>query len=106
MKFFIPHAKDAAEAESVRRSVREFLSTQGLGTTERRIASITFRHNGKPYDAHVGKTFPDLREEVLVILEGINPRLCYICTANRGVVRGEPYLVGNDDSTGIIDFDE
>ena len=105
MKFTIPHAADYAQAESVWSAVRKFLDTQGHGTESRRIARIAFRHNGKLYDLGVGDIHPDLHEAVLVILKGTNPSLYYICTANRGVVRGDPYLVGAGMNTHTVDYE-
>lgn len=96
MKFFVPHATDPEQAEGVWISVKAFLAQQGLATTDARIYEIAFRHNGKNYRAVVGERFADLNEDVIAIYEGVNLRLYYLCTATRGVVRGEPYLIGRD----------
>lgn len=106
MKFFVPHASDEAEAESVRTSVRTFLGKHGFHTEEDRIQRITFRHNSKPYDLAVGKLHPDLHEDVLLIFKAAQPNLYFACAANRGVVRGEPYLIGGGDGTRAYLFDD
>ena len=106
MKFFVPHSESDEEAESVRESVRDFLASQGAPTYEDRIHRIKFRHNGKAYDLSVGQTHPDLREEVLFIFRAKHPGLYYACSANRGVLRGEPYLIGDHDGTHAIPFDD
>lgn len=106
MKFFVPHADSDEEAESVRKSVRTFLESQGSPTCEDRIQRIKFHHNGKPYDLSVGDIHPDLNEPVLFIFRANHPSLYYACTPNRGVVRGEPYLIGDHEGTHAFLFDE
>jgi hypothetical protein len=103
MQFFVPHADSPEQSEAVWNATRDFLSVQGFHTQPERYCRIVFRHNGKPYDLKVGDIHPDLGEEVLVIFKGIAPSPHYICTANRGVVRGEPYLVGFDGAR-LIEF--
>lgn len=105
MKFFVPHAQDDEQALRVWDSVRAFLLQQGSPTEERKVWKLSFRHNSKHYSEEVGKLAADLREEVLIILRAANRPLYYVCTANRGVVRGEPYLVGIDHNTHATDFD-
>lgn len=106
VKFFVPYANTDEQAEKVWSSVRTFLTQQGFSTTERRIRKVYFRHNGQDYEAEVGKLFSDLREEATIILEAAHHRLIYLCTPNRGVVRGEPYLIGARDSGAyLVDFD-
>jgi hypothetical protein len=101
MKFTVPAAQDREQAEKVWTAVRDFLASLGHKTTSRRIAGIMFVHNGKSYDLSVGDMHPDLGEPVLVILEGLG--LHYICTPNRGVIRGDPYLVGQ--SASVVEFE-
>lgn len=43
------------------------------------------------------------RALVLVILRGRD--LIYVCTASRGVVRGDPYLVGDRGEAQIYPFE-
>lgn len=106
MRFFVPHAQNSEEAESVWRSVRAFLEQQMRPTTPRRIWKVAFRHNSKPYELEVGKRHPDLGEDVLMIFRAAGYELYYACTENRGVVRGEPYLVGIDHHTSAVDFED
>ena len=104
--FFAPHASSEEESHSVLASVRKFLSSFGFATDAEPFERIRFKHDGRAYDLGVGEMHPDLREEVLIILKAVEEPLYYICTANRGVVRGEPYLVGERDGTVATPFTE
>lgn len=105
MKFTVYAAKDEAQAETVWNSVRDFLMEQGFKTVDARYQRIRFEHNGKNYDLKIGDTHPDLHEPVIVILKSSDTPLYYICTTNRGVVRGDPYLVGDGPNTYATVFD-
>jgi hypothetical protein len=94
MKFFIPHTRTAEQAEEAVRAVRLFLAEQDFPTRPRRFWKLDFRHNGEDYALEVGAMHPDLGEPVLLILEASDRPCYYVCTPNRGVLRGEPYLVG------------
>ena len=103
MKFFIPAAEDATQAEEVYQSIRRFVSEQVGRLTNKRIFLIQFSHGGKQYNLAVGDRFEDLRgERVIAILEG---RIYYVCTPNRGVVRGGPMLVDRAFVTHIEEFE-
>jgi hypothetical protein len=104
MRFFVPAAKDATQAEKVLWGIREF-AEQILGwtPTDRRIYSLSYRHNGREWAATVGKPLPSLGEIVVAILE---TETCFlVCTENRGVVRGQPVLVGRPSAISVTDFD-
>ncbi|KRA65382.1 hypothetical protein ASD89_17595 [Caulobacter sp. Root656] len=103
MKFFVPYADSPEQADRVWNATRDFLTTQGRPTQPERYGRIVFTHNGKHYDLKVGDIHPDLREEVFVIFKGIAPGPHYICTPSRGVVQGEPYLVGWEGAR-LIEF--
>lgn len=107
MKFFIPAANDDAQAESVYEAIRKFNSEQ-MGATigPQRIYSVTGVHDGKPFKATVGEIFERLGEVVVAIILDTK-RNCYlICTANRGVARGGPYLSGANEIKSIEYFDD
>jgi hypothetical protein len=103
MKFFIPAAKDAAQAEDVYRGIVQFAKlTTSWQTTARRIFGIRYRHDGREYYSEVGKEDPRVHELVIAILES---EAYLICTFNRGVKRGEPVLVGKKEIVSITDFE-
>lgn len=102
MDFFVPYAADADQAAAVLKATRDFLASQRIRTTDESFWRISFRHNSKLYDLEVGRPHPDLNEEVLVILRDAGRPLYYACTANRGVVRGSPYLIGDGPATAAV----
>ncbi len=103
MKFFIPHAKDEAEAESVYDSIRKWaIDSTGQSVEDRRIYRITWRHEGHTYESTVGKPDGRLGGEVIAILEGVAVYL--VCTPSRGVARGHPMYVGKDEAILVEDF--
>lgn len=98
VKFFIPAAKDAQQAEEVYESVAKFNNAL---ISDRRICALAWQHNGVSMFCEVGGEAPAYYgtggEPVVAILDCGN--LYKVCTTNRGVVRGEAILVGkNSDS--------
>lgn len=93
MKFFVPAAKDAEEAESVFEGIEKF---NHAPRQTRRIAALAWQHNGKNYSCEVGGEAPTYygtgSEPVVAILDC--SQLFKVCTTNRGVIRGEAILVG------------
>lgn len=103
MEFFVPAANSPEQAEEVWAATRTFaMDNLGWEVTERRIFRLTGFHDGKPIDCEVGKVEPYGGEVVVAILES---NAFLVCTANRGVLRGEPILVGTQEVGSIIDFD-
>jgi hypothetical protein len=103
VKFFIPGAKNAQQAEEVYAATKNVAETTlGGSVTDRRIFAITYQHEGREYRAEVGQLDPRVDETVMVILES-NAYL--VCTKTRGVLWGAPVLVGHEEVLGIIDFE-
>ena len=106
MQFFVPDPADPAKAERLYASIKTFAVSQGDFIQERRIYGLTYRHNGKQYNVKVGDVHPFNGELVIAIFRQERPSGCYlICTANRGVVRRGPILVGDDWETHSWDFE-
>jgi hypothetical protein len=106
VKFFIPAAKDAANAEEIYDSIRRFNSEQmGAELSLQRIYRLTGRHDGNPFTATVGETFERLSEPVVAILLDTTRDVYFICTANRGVLRGTPYLSGAHEIKFLEEFE-
>jgi len=101
-KFFVPYAEDEAQSERVWQATRAFMKDQGHNVHERRIYSIRYHHNGKECFDKVGGMDRYGYEEILVILETDSVYLC--CTKNRGVIRGEPILIGKGYGTYTVEF--
>jgi hypothetical protein len=106
MKFFIPAENDATKAEALYDSIRKFSTDQmGAKLSARRIYSVAGTHNGKRFTATVWGTFERLGELVIAILLDESRDLYFICTPNRGVLRGEPYLSGSNEIDHVEDFE-
>lgn len=109
MKFFVPHANDSEQAERVWESVYEFMKTQGYQPLKKRVYEISYSHKGKPCRDTVGGKDRYGHEDVIILLECSNLFLC--CTPSRGVIRGEPILIGKgvsepDWTTQVKYFEE
>jgi hypothetical protein len=100
--FFVPYAEDTAQSERVWQATKTFMEDQGHKVHERRIFSIRYHHNGKECFDKVGVTDRYGLEEILVLLETDSVYLC--CTKNRGVIRGEPILIGKNHDTYVTEF--
>lgn len=71
-KFFIPKAKDDAQAQEVWKSVKKFAEeTLDWDVSDRRIFSLTYQKRGKDYCVEVGKPDPRNGELVVAIFESI-----------------------------------
>jgi hypothetical protein len=104
MKFHVPCARDEAEAEHVFEAVRTFLDMQGLPTERRRVRRLDYRIGGADESVEIGDFVLD-HEPILLILRASDEAVYYLCTPNWGVIRGEPWLVDDDEHTQAEDFD-
>lgn len=98
-KFFLPHAEDAKQAESVYANLKS-----AHHATDRRILSLAYEHEGRQYYAEVGKPEPREGELVIAIFECDEPMPYLICTHHRGVAGGVPYLVGKREALSVVEF--
>jgi hypothetical protein len=120
MKFFIPAARNEAEAEHVWAAVRHFLAANGYPTTARRIRRIAFCHHIEHFDLEIGGHHPGMEDDppltaepehplfrclVMVILEASNRPCFYLCMPYRGVIRGDPWLVGRGAVIHVEEFE-
>lgn len=98
MKFFIPEAKDAQQAEEVYAAVAKF---NNASIPDRRICALAWQHNGLSMSCKVGGEAPTyygtVGEPVVAILDCGN--LYKVCTTNRGVVRGEAIVAGKNSGS-------
>ena len=89
-RFFVPGCEDESKkAEKLWQGTVSFMEEQSFGPIEpRRIYSIHY------YQCHdkIGGMDRYGMEKILVLLDAGAMYLC--CTANRGVFRGEPILIG------------
>jgi hypothetical protein len=103
MKFFIPLADNEQQAEEVYTGIKKFAKENlAWNIQDDRIYSLSYRYNGQKYFARVSEVETLTHDFVVAILKS-NAYL--ICTKNRGVLRGEPILVGYQDAISIEYFD-
>lgn len=106
MKFYIPHAQNAEQEESVYESIKKFLGDElGAKFSDRRVRYLSYKHNGKDYVAQVGKKDAIEGEDIVAILYEPLRDLYHICTPNRGVLRGSSILAGGHSVYQSKDFD-
>jgi hypothetical protein len=106
LKFFLPLAKGEKEAQEGYEAIIKFLKIQGIQPTNRKVYKLTFKHDGKPFEAMVGEANYLNREPVLAIFYENTRSLYYVCTPNRGVLGGMPILVGEHDVQTVEDFED
>jgi len=103
MKFFVPNENDPERAEELYQAIKKFVAeTKGVAIGDRRIRSITFRDGGYIVQALVGRPEPSKGGIVIAILESES---YLVCTPDRGVLRGEPVMVGKHEVTDSEDFE-
>ena len=84
---------------------KKFLSEEmGAVFSDRRVFSLEYRHDGKDYDAEIGKRH-GYSEIVIAILYEDLRQLYHVCTPNRGVLRGMSILVGSNEVRAAQDFE-
>lgn len=98
MEFFIPAVNDTAQAERVYEAVARFNNAH---ISDRRIFELAWKHKGISMCCKVGGEAPAYYrthgELVVAILDCGS--LYKVCTASRGVARGEAILVGKADES-------
>lgn len=105
VKLFLPHAEEDETLRSyraVRESVQQLV---GHDLDPRRIFRLVYRHDGHQHVAEVGQPESGVGEEVIAIFKQANYHLYFVCTANRGIIRNRPILVGSHDVDDYEDFE-
>jgi hypothetical protein len=102
MQFFVPTTTTPEDAARLYEAIKAFAKdTLQWPISDRKIFRIEYVHGGKTEQAEVGKRSDVNQEEVLAILES---NAFLVCTPNRGVLRGDPILVGTGEVRVIEDF--
>jgi len=83
VNFFVPRTNDAAHAEDMYQDLATGrIISYPLLNPEQRLYCLTFRHDGKEFQATVGKTIPGWPEQVGIVLAIIeSTSLVYVRTA-------------------------
>lgn len=102
MRFFLPGATDETSAEENYGHIRGFIEKNIGPLDPRRFYSLAYEHNGKPVSATVGAPDPLERQLVVAIFRSAAERgPYYVCTPNRGVIRGDPILAGSSSARAV-----
>ena len=105
--FFVPDAEGEEQALNIYGAIREFVAEQmDTQLSDRRVFELGYTHDRIHYTATVGDTQSLDDGPVIAILFDPARELYYVCTTNRGVVRGAPILVGVNLVHRSIDFPE
>jgi hypothetical protein len=106
-KFFLPGPGPAEgfDPEDIYEGIRKGAELDtSRKATDRRIFKLRYRHNGRDYEAEVGKPDPIDGDMVFAILDMGD--LFTIRCRIRGVAKvGEPILVGKGDAYEVVEFD-
>lgn len=104
MKFFVPFAKDDAEADRVYGAIAAFVSAP---IDDQRVARLEWTHKGQRMSGEIGKPLPPYYgtgdEPVLALFDCGN--VYKICTANRGGLRGDPVLASRESVSQVVYFE-
>lgn len=101
--FFLPGIDEAEDAEGIYAATAKNL--YGETVPERRIQRLDYEHNGQKLRAEVGEPDPGGEGVVMAIFGPSSPRnLYYVTTLNRGVLRGDPIMVGADEVRKVYEF--
>ena len=103
MKFFLPKATSESQQTGIYEAIRRFASeTLGWQFRERRVFALRYRHNGTEALAQVGEHDID-GEIILAIFDSVS---YVVCTPNRGAFRGDPIVIGREEVSYVIYFDQ
>lgn len=105
MKFFVPGSGPELDPEWIWAATRAALDDLGYPTTRRRIQALRIGDR-RELLVEVGKPIPDDAYPVVVILEAAGVEEFYVCTPFRGILEGDPYILGLSGEGRVIDFDE
>lgn len=106
MKFFVPYAADDAHSEAIWSEARSDLFDIGMPTTRRRIWALSLDGGRTHSLLHVGREIPEGEGPAMIIFEASNAKAYYVCTPWRGILGGEPHVLGLCGKGRAIDFDE
>ena len=101
MEFFVPGSPDVGDAKRAWNAIRSNLD---VPSSRRRVFSLAYWQEHRPYVDEVGQPSHVTQETVLAIFE--SDRLYQVVTASRGGSKGSaPLVVGKLDSDAVVYFD-
>ncbi len=103
MRFFVPGTQTPEETEIIYNALRTRAENIALRVTERKIQSVLYKRNNKLFSMSVGLADPVKKETVIAIFEGFTVYLVF--TPNRGVIWGNPYIIGTEEILSVEEFE-
>jgi hypothetical protein len=100
MQFFVPHASDTDEAESVYDAFAKFVGAAVPAEKSARIQALSWQHNGRDFASAVGDPMPryyELGNEPILAIFDCGDHF-KICTPSRGGVRSDPIMASMQGS--------
>jgi hypothetical protein len=88
------------------RETRDYVSKDlGVELSSQRIYRLFGSQNGVAFEARVGEPFERFCEPVVAIFWDTTMNLYHVCTPNRGMMRGVPYLFESREVFCMEDFE-
>ncbi len=101
--FFLPGSTEPDVVEAIYLATSKNL--HGEAVPSRRIQRLDYLHGGRRFRAEVGEQDQRGQGTVMAIFGPSSSRnLYYVTTLERGVVRGDPILVGSDEVLQVFEF--
>lgn len=101
--FFVPGIEDKETAEAIYAGTRKNL--HGESVPDRRIQRLDYEHNARKLRAEVGERDQRGEGTVMAIFGPSSLRnLYYVTTLDRGMLRGDPIMVGMDEVREVYEF--
>ena len=105
MKFFVPATKDSQEAEKAYLALRRKMAqTHGYTPGPARLYQLVYEDNGQEYTETVGEASAFGGERIVAIFQAEDKY--FVCTANKGVVKGLPMMVGDWAVVRVVPFED
>lgn len=103
--FFLPGSGDDKQAEEAYANIKQNVAQiTGRRLSDARYHTVSYEQNTRWLKATVGEMEPRSGEVVVAILATDDSDLFLVCTPTRGVVKGEPIIVGNHFHTTAAQF--
>lgn len=106
MNFFVPEVISGERADRLYSLVKARIAQEYCATlSTRRIYGLQWQPGYVTHSALIGEPTTFNKEVVVAILYEEARDLYYVCTPNRGVLRGRPILIWASCVTGAVDFE-
>jgi hypothetical protein len=106
MTFFVQGAHDTETTDRIYKVTSEYVSGDlGVELSDRRVYLVYGKRDGTLFEARVGEPFERYCEPVIAIFYVEERDLYFVCTPNRGSMRGVPYVFEGSEVIFVADFE-